>query len=99
MRVRHRDSMKSPASANRRDAGIVDEPEAIPQKVAPRRLQQKRALTDADLRVGADSREARLEVAPLDPATLRPQLGKGGPFLASGRQVLPLVVTDRAGRR
>src|SRR5207245_4271792 len=93
------DSVKATALFDCGNALLVDEPEAIPEEVAGRRLDQESPLSDPNWRIAADAGEAGLEVADFDVAAFRAQLGQRGPPLTLGWDVLALVLADRAGRR
>jgi hypothetical protein len=56
-------------------------------------------LTNADLRIRADSGQAWFQIADLDPSPLGPQLVKRRPLLAGRWHVLSLIVADGACRR
>src|SRR5207237_10226080 len=66
VRVRHRDAVEAAPCADGRDALVVGESEAIPEEVAGGRLDEQRALSDADGRISTDPGEPRLEVTRLD---------------------------------
>ena len=55
MRMRNRDAAQSAEAGNQFDGGIVDQGDAIPKKIAVRRLQQQGALPDREFRDSADA--------------------------------------------
>ncbi len=97
--VRERDAGQTAATLDLSDRLVVDQGNAVPEDVAGRRLDQVRALADADFRLGQDRRHARFEgdeavaMVSLNPLQRRP-------LLPVGVDVLAVVQTDRtAGRR
>src|SRR5262249_59791599 len=80
------------------DSGGSDERDAVPQNIAFGNAQDERALADGEFRHRSDPDQAGLVllIAIEVPALERVE---GGPPLAAGRNELPLVLTDRAGRR
>ena len=98
VRVRDRDLGNPAQFLHPRDRRVVDQPDAIPQNVPPRRLDQERALADAELRLGVDRVEPGLFLLD-DVLVRRPEVLERRPLLAVGIDVLPLVLADRAMRR
>jgi len=91
--------MQATACAHCGDTLLVDEAQAVPEKISGGGLHEKGALADADGGIGTDPAEPGLQVSDIDPAPLGGQLVEGRPPLASGGHVLPLVLTDGAPRR
>src|SRR5207245_4251554 len=96
VRVRHRDAVDAAPRADGGNALVIDESEAVPEEVAGRRPDEQRALADADRRIGANPGQTRLEFTQLDAVAFAAERGQRNPALPTGRNILPLVVADRA---
>src|SRR5438132_982907 len=79
---------------HRIDGRVIDDRDAVPQEVAPRRLHQQGALSDSNCRLGPDSGQAQIIVDLV--LMTGPELFERGPSLPRPSHVLPLVLADYA---
>src|SRR4051812_37131955 len=98
MRVRNRDAAKRAQSGNQFHRRVIDQRDAIPEKISLRRAQQKRSLPDREFRNAADADQPRL-VLPKGVVMAAAQLFERRPLLTRSRNELPRITADRAGRR
>src|SRR2546427_5667563 len=98
MRMRHRDAAQSTSVANGGDPGVVDKSQAVPEDVAFGGLYQQCPLADPNRWIRADPGQPGFELADVGAAALRLELRKGYPALSTRRDVLTLVLADRAVR-
>ncbi len=83
---------------NGRNQVIVEVSVRIPQKVARRRLDEQGTLSDPDRRLDRDAVQTGLDFGNRSPVPSSAQLLQGGPPLAGGAHILPLIAADRADR-
>jgi hypothetical protein len=92
------DCGNSAESIDRRNSGLIEQADAIPQDVSGRGLQQERSLADSEAGVGMDGIKPFL----FPPDGVRVsfgQLGNGGPLLAVPSHILTGILADRAFHR
>ena len=97
MRVRNGDGADAAKRAHQGHGGVVQQRDAVPQDVALRTHQQQRPLANREGGGGANPKQAGLAHPP-GVGMVAAQFGQGSPALAGGADILPLVVTDRAGQ-
>src|SRR5215469_18477014 len=91
--VRDGDSRDPAQRAHGVDGGAVEEADAVPQDVSTGSLEEQRALTDGEARVGADPRQVGFlghDLVVMVPAHLLER----GPALAVPAHVLALIAAD-----
>jgi hypothetical protein len=98
MRVGDRDAGKPAEPLHDLDGGGIDERDAVPQDIAFGRAHDERALADGKFRHRPDPDQAGLVLLIAIEVPARERI-EGGPPLATGRNELTLVLTDRAGAR
>src|SRR5262249_59529144 len=77
--------------------GGIDDGDAAPQNIAFGRAHAERALADGEFRHRPDPDQAGLVLLIAIEVAARERI-EHGPLLAAGRNELPLVLADRAGR-
>src|SRR5436190_8500447 len=96
--MRNGDGLQTAHRLDHLDNGLVQRRQTIPQDVAGGSPDEKRPLTNGELRLNADGEQSRL--LPLDRVAMADsQLVKGRPLLACRLHVLPVVLANRTASR